>query len=306
MSITQYPLITIIAISYNQEKYVKETLDSILAQTYPNIQLIISDDGSTDNTKEIIRTWLKENNSNNNVVFLDHKINRGITKNLNSGLPYVKGEFIRQIGCDDILLPNAVAITTEAFLKQPGAFDVVYTDMYRINEEGNMIDDVTLIEKRGHKVYSGFVYKEMIQKPFITSASMMFSKTVLEKLKKFNEKVFYEDNEFYLRASRYFNFQYIPICTVRYRVHNSSSINSSSRIKYYYNTFYVYYCNYDARMPYYKLFDERILFCLKNLYHFKYKNLLNLSLLALFKTYKLSILKIILKSFKLKLNGRSL
>jgi glycosyltransferase involved in cell wall biosynthesis len=296
------PLLTIIAISYNQEKYVEETLNSIKAQTYPNIQLIISDDGSKDKTQEIIRNWIDKNYPS--AIFLDNKDNVGITKNLNRTIPYVKGEYVRQIGCDDVLIEDSSSIIIKKFTELPNDYGVIYTDMHRINEQSKLIDNVGLIEKRGHPVYSGFVYKEMISKPFITSASIIFKKEVLDKLKGFNEKVFYEDHDFYLRASKHFKFFYIPEKLVKYRVHAASLINSSSPIKYFHNTYFTYYTNYDGRRPYKKIFIERLLFCIKNFYALKFRNNFIFSIKAFLKTGDPSFIKYGIASIPFFISGK--
>ncbi len=299
---TQQPLLTIIAICYNQEQYVEDTLNSIKAQTYPNIQLIISDDGSQDNTKAIVRAWVANNYQS--AIFLDNANNVGITKNLNRAVPYVKGDFVRQIGCDDVLLPESSSTIIEKFNELPEDYGVIYTNMHRINEQGVLIDDLGLIEKRGHKVYNGDVYKEMISKPFITSASIVFKRKVLDKLKGFNEKVFYEDHDFYLRASRYFKFFYLPEKLVWYRVHAQSLINSSPRIKYFHNTYFVYYTNYDNRKPYKQIFTERLLFCIKNFYALKFRSNFSFAMKAFFKTGNLTFVKYGIASIPFYITGK--
>jgi glycosyltransferase involved in cell wall biosynthesis len=297
----QQPLLTIIAICYNQEKYVEETLNSIKAQTYPNIQLIISDDGSKDRTQEIVRTWVDANYPT--AIFLANKQNVGITKNLNRAIPHVKGAYVRQIGCDDVLLENSSSVIMQKFGELPNDYGVIYTNMSRINEKSELIDEQGLIEKRGHKVYDGYVYKEMISKPFITSASIIFKKEVLDKLGGFNEKVFYEDHDFYLRASRYFKFYYIPEKLVRYRVHAESEINSSSPIKYFHNVYFVYYTNYDGRKPYKQMFIERLLFCIKNFYTLKFRYNFLFSIKAFLKTGNVSFVKYGLASIPFYFTG---
>ncbi|HWB24565.1 MAG TPA: glycosyltransferase [Chitinophagaceae bacterium] len=297
-----YPLVSIIAISYNQEEYVEATLNSIKNQTYPNIQLIISDDGSKDRTKEIISTWVKTQYPH--AIFLNNNKNAGITKNLNRAIPYIKGSFVKQIGCDDILTIDSVSKIMGKFAELPIDYGVVYTNMSRINEKGDFIDDRGIIETRGHKVYSGYVYKEMIKKPFITSASIIFRKEVLDKLKCFNEKVFYEDHDFYLRASRFFKFCYLDEKLVNYRVHSSSLINSSSRIKYFINQYFVYITSYDNRKEFKEIYIERLLFCIKNLYYNKFKSNFFYGLRAFFKTGRLTFLKFAAASVPFMLNGR--
>ncbi|HEX8460374.1 MAG TPA: glycosyltransferase [Segetibacter sp.] len=299
-----YPLVSVQAISYNQRHLVVATLDSIKNQTYPNLQLIIADDGSTDGTKEVIKEWINKNWPD--AIFVDNPVNRGITRNLNTGLPFIKGEYVKQIGCDDVLPPDSISKIMEVFVTLPEDFGVVYTDMNRIDETGKLIDNIGIIEKRGHPVYSGYVYSEMIRKPFITAASMVYRRAVLDKLKKYNEKVLYEDHDFYLRASKYFKFQYIPEKLADYRVHSQSLINSSSRIKYFHNTYYVYLTNYDNEPPFKEIFKERLFFCIKNFYNLKFKKNYWYSLQAFFKTGDFNFLKYAVGSLQYVLKGSSL
>ncbi len=297
------PLVTVIAISYNQENYVLATLNSIKSQIYDNIQLIISDDASKDNTQQIIAKWVAEEYPQ--AIFLANKQNAGITKNLNRAIPYIKGTFVKQIGCDDILTNDSVSKIMTKFEELPDDYAVIYTNMSRINEQGNLIDDVGLIEKRGHPTYNGFVYKEMITRPFLTSASIIFKKEVLDKLKCFNEKVFYEDHDFYLRASKFFKFYYLPEKLVLYRVHLNSLINSSSRIKYFINQYFVYVTSYDSRKEYKNLYVERLLFCIKNLYYKKFRRNFLYSMRLFLMTGKFVFLKYAFASIPFIVTGNT-
>jgi len=111
------PLVSIVVITYNSSKYVLETLESIKLQTYLNIELIISDDCSTDNTVEICREFLDKNQE---IPFLKSaKIvstakNSGITPNYNNGLKYASGEWIKYIAGDDLLTEDCVESFVEA------------------------------------------------------------------------------------------------------------------------------------------------------------------------------------------------
>ena len=86
-----FPLVSIVAICYNHEKFVKETLDSILHQTYSNIQLIIIDDCSQDNSVSEIKNWIKMNSVD--CVFIERTENSGLCKNLNEGIVVSKGKY---------------------------------------------------------------------------------------------------------------------------------------------------------------------------------------------------------------------
>jgi glycosyltransferase involved in cell wall biosynthesis len=103
------PLITIVVVTYNSAEFVLETLESAREQTWQNLELIITDDCSTDNTVEICRNWL-ENNKNRFVKadLITSEINTGIAPNANRGLKVAKGEWIKFLAGDDMLLPNCI------------------------------------------------------------------------------------------------------------------------------------------------------------------------------------------------------
>jgi alpha-1,3-rhamnosyltransferase len=98
------PLVSIIVITYNSAKYVLETLESAKAQTYKNIELIVSDDGSTDETIDLCKKWLDENkNEFINTELITVEKNTGIPSNCNRGLKASHGEWIKYIAGDDLL-----------------------------------------------------------------------------------------------------------------------------------------------------------------------------------------------------------
>lgn len=103
------PLVSISVITYNSSKYVLDTLESVKAQTYSPIELVVSDDCSIDDTIELCRVWIEKNKGR----FASTKIvvatkNRGISANYNQGMDNCSGEWIKEIAGDDILLPNCI------------------------------------------------------------------------------------------------------------------------------------------------------------------------------------------------------
>ena len=91
------PKISVVMPAYNAEKYIGESIDSILNQTYGDFEFIIINDGSRDSTKEIILSY-----SDNRIVYLENEINSGIVVTLNKGLKYATGEYIARMDADDI------------------------------------------------------------------------------------------------------------------------------------------------------------------------------------------------------------
>lgn len=103
------PLVSINVLSYNAAPFIEETLDSIKAQTYHNIELVVSDDASTDETVQICKDWLSKNKDRFvNTLLLTVDRNTGVSGNANRALAASKGAWRKGIGSDDLLLPDCV------------------------------------------------------------------------------------------------------------------------------------------------------------------------------------------------------
>lgn len=102
-------LVSIVVVSYNSANFILETLDSIYSQSYSPLELIISDDCSTDNTAAICSEWLvSHNNKFTNVLLLESAQNTGVSANLNRGEAEATGRWVKPIAADDLLLPDAI------------------------------------------------------------------------------------------------------------------------------------------------------------------------------------------------------
>jgi len=109
MIATDIEIVTVSVITYNSSKFVLETLESIKAQTYPNLILHICDDCSTDNTVELCREWIEKNKSrfeSTDIIVPDH--NTGVSANCNRAWDACTTKYMKSIAGDDILLPNCI------------------------------------------------------------------------------------------------------------------------------------------------------------------------------------------------------
>ena len=111
MEITsQHPLVSVAVIAYNSAEYILETLESIKAQTYDNIELIVSDDCSSDNTLDICRKWIDDNQTRFiNVRIVESPTNPGQSGNYNRAFDACTGEWIKEIDGDDALMPDCIS-----------------------------------------------------------------------------------------------------------------------------------------------------------------------------------------------------
>ncbi|WP_207492111.1 glycosyltransferase family 2 protein [Aridibaculum aurantiacum] len=122
------PLVSVVLCTYNGERFLREQIDSILQQTYPNLELIISDDASTDGTKNILETF----RHHANVQLVYHQRNIGFVKNFESAVRLAKGELVAFSDQDDIFLPHKMQRLVETI----GNHSLVYSDSMLINEQG--------------------------------------------------------------------------------------------------------------------------------------------------------------------------
>lgn len=119
------PLVSVPVKTYNSAKTVLETLESIKAQTYQNIELIISDDCSTDDTVQLCKGWLEKNSNRFARTFLmESPINTGVTANCNRAEKACRGEWIKGIAGDDILFPECIESLIDYVTNNSGAYIV--------------------------------------------------------------------------------------------------------------------------------------------------------------------------------------
>ena len=126
------PFFTIITPSFNSEKYISESIKSVLNQTYKNFEYFIIDGGSTDNTNQIIKTFSSK------IDYIISEKDLGMYYALNKGFDNAKGDILCYINSDDLLLPNTLAIVAEFFMKNKN-LDLVYGDMQIIDKDSNYL-----------------------------------------------------------------------------------------------------------------------------------------------------------------------
>lgn len=132
----EYPLVSVIIPCYNRQDYISQTVDSVLIQTWPNIELIVIDDGCTDNSRQILESF------GNRIRVLEHSgcINKGQSAAINVGLNAAKGDYISILDSDDLFLPQKIEKQISYFLNHPDC-GLVYSNGYRIDERGNITSE---------------------------------------------------------------------------------------------------------------------------------------------------------------------
>ncbi len=127
MSLKQLPLVSIITVVYNGEAYLEQTINSVINQTYQNIEYIIIDGGSTDGTIEIIKKYEEH------IALWVSEKDKGLYDAMNKGIKKANGELIGMINSDDWYEDNAVELMVEAYLSHPNK-TIFHADRYNVDE----------------------------------------------------------------------------------------------------------------------------------------------------------------------------
>ena len=296
-------LVSIVVVTYNSSDFVLETLESAYNQTYDNIELIISDDASTDNTIEVVKQWENENKDR----FVDFKIistpfNTGVAANLNRGIKECKGEWVKTIAGDDILLPDCIKHCI-SFTNDHSGCNALFSRMkfFKVNNG-----------KKEYVTYKTLLDDEIYAKEFISSnakeqfrlnlkdggvvqAPTAFFRLTLLQRNPFPEKYKYcEDYPMWLQLTHNgYKLDFMPIETVAYRFGNSLSYRKFDYFsKNYMHTLSLFFWNEgynffkeENMLESYNLYRKKMLvYELTEVFTRNKKNIINTILVHLFNT----------------------
>jgi len=211
------PTVSVIIPSYNSAPYLPETLDSILSQSYQDFEIIVVDDGSTDNTREVIQPFLK-------YINYVYEKNKGPAPARNTGIRAAKGKFIAFNDSDDTWLPQKLAIQIDYFQNHP-EIGLVYTDVILFSEEG--IPSPVKFEPN-----SGNGFYRLLLKNYIPTMAVMVKRECFDKVGLFDERPEVEaaeDYDMWLRITRQFQIGYIEQKLAKHRVRKSSHSRNLDR-----------------------------------------------------------------------------
>lgn len=232
-----YQLVSIVLLTYNHEKYIKDCILGILEQDYTNIELIILDDASNDRTVKIIKSLQNKLIKRFvNFIFLENNKNSGnIAYNINCMIKKCKGNYIKIISGDDIMEYNCVSKLLMCFTVHPEC-SVVYSNVYIVSNDYKKGNTVTKTDKmynlRKSELESKAFFRKLMLGNCIAAPSVMTKKDVYEKWGFYDESIPYEDYEYWIRVS--YNggiFYYLNECLVYYRRSCNSMTNFTSKGK---------------------------------------------------------------------------
>lgn len=219
------PLVSVIACCYNHEAFLAKTLDSIVAQTYPNIELIIMEDASKDNSLELVKEWIEKQTFP--CTFLPNPVNKGVCYTLNRGLKSATGKYWQAISCDDILLPDKIERQVKIMEEVSEEVTMIYADALMINREGKEIAP-SLHDFFGYQWQTPEnMLHYLIKRNSIIAPSTLMRRAHIMKLGMFDEDLCYEDWDMWLRLARAgYQFLKMEEVVLKYRYFDDSMSQS--------------------------------------------------------------------------------
>jgi glycosyltransferase involved in cell wall biosynthesis len=208
------PKISVIMSVYNNESYLKDSIESILKQTYKNFEFIITDDCSTDKSASIISDY---DESDERINFIKNKKNIGLTKSLNKMIDLARGEYIARMDGDDIAKKNRFKEQIEV-MENNKNIDVLFSNVSLIDENNNNICS----SFRPNSLYKILNLMEFIN--YIPHPTVMVKKTIFKKYGKYNsEYIKGQDKELWQRLIKHeVNFFYLNKILLLYRIHSNN------------------------------------------------------------------------------------
>jgi len=246
-------MVSVIIPVYNRAHYIKECLESVLSQTFNDLEIIVVDDGSTDNLKEVLSSFREK-------IRYVYKENGGAASARNEGMKHMRGEFIAWLDSDDRWLPFKLALEVEILRKLPH-IGFVHSDFCCIDAKDKLVS-ASYIKQYFHilkqykldfdnmfsqsatldglgirplndvspltRVYWGNISNHVVLGPMFLPSSMLLRRECIEKIGIFNEKYqTSEDAEFNARISKKFHAAYLDIPTLKYRRFHADQLSGS-------------------------------------------------------------------------------
>ncbi|OHB90453.1 MAG: hypothetical protein A3D13_10830 [Planctomycetes bacterium RIFCSPHIGHO2_02_FULL_40_12] len=203
------PTVSVIIHTYNNEKFIGETIDSVLNQTYNDYEIIVVDDGSEDGTRDALLPYMQK-------IRYHYKENGGIASAKNTGISLSNAEFIAFLDHDDLWVPDKLRIQMEYFNEHPqvGLVYAKYTS-FRHDKE---------LRTKPEKGYSGWIFKKLLSKSIVQTSTVMVKRECLNTVGQYDESFKLADEyDMFLRIAKRFQCGFVDKGLTRYRVHDANA-----------------------------------------------------------------------------------
>lgn len=204
------PTVTVITPAYNQADFLRDTIESVLSQDYPNIEYVVLDDGSTDETPKILAEY------GDRFVWETHA-NMGQTATINKGWAMTSGEIITWLNSDDTFYDSSSVRQAVEYLLEHSDVGIVFGDSMFTEADGTELEPSRPVKD--------FTYKKMVVncENSISQPSAFIRREIIEKVGDLDPKFYYfMDWDFWLRAGIYYNIEHLDAIWSTYRLHAES------------------------------------------------------------------------------------
>jgi len=212
------PLVSVVIPTYNRADKIHMSLESVLGQTYENLEVIVVDDGSTDNTEEVIKSY-----DDPRIRYIEHEVNQGATAARNTGIKAALGEFVAFQDSDDKWHPKKIEKQLDAYMNSPKDHKVIYTKVCGNLTSGGKI----YVPEKWATPRDGNIHDTLRKGSCVSTVGIFTKKSCLEKVGYFDEKFpRLQDWELAFRLSKFYNFKLVDEVLVE-AYHDSGSITES-------------------------------------------------------------------------------
>ncbi len=210
------PLVSIIIPTFNRGHVLAKAVHSIVQQTHTDWEIIIVDDGSADNTREIVRTLQKDDNR---IRFFQHQENRGAQAARNTGITASRGKWIAFLDSDDQWLPESLDIRLAAAASQQ--MPIIHSGCYILRENEEK-------ERFGLPAMQGNVYSELLTRPGPMFQGLLIQREALSKINGLDEAITsYQEWDTAIRLARHFQFGFVDQATFLYDCRGDDTISQN-------------------------------------------------------------------------------
>ena len=222
--VSDLPLVTVVALCHNHARFLPSALNSILAQDYVHLEVWLVDDASTDGSPAILREYAQAH-PDWHLLLLPQNV--GNCRAFNLAFFQSRGEFVVDFATDDELLPQRISQQVSLFQALPPSYGVVYSNCELLSESGEALglhqrSDPNRPGEWLPRPASGWVFADVLARYFISAPTMLMRRATLLALHGYDEALSYEDFDFWVRASRDWQFYYQDAVTTRKHKHPRS------------------------------------------------------------------------------------
>lgn len=224
------PLVSVLVPAFNHQEYIESCLESAAESSYAPLEILVIDDGSSDDTYVRVCAWMERNARRVQRVEVRRQRNQGVVRTLNSLIALAHGEYVAVLASDDELVPAGIALRVSALQRHP-EWLAVFGDSSVIDSAGNQ-EAASAMVSRHHAHFPALlnprrIARELILRWSVAGSVILARRTAFDVgtgIGPFDERLEVEDRDLYLRLLSVDALGFIPGCVARYRLHGENSI----------------------------------------------------------------------------------